>query len=134
MRIPTASQAFCLALALGVAAPVGAMAQQAPATAAPPLLSTAPAPRLASSLPDITYEELIGSPDRTGGGYSAAALGLGAIGGVLAFNAVGGALTGSVTAGVALESALATSRVYAISSAVVGALVGQWIYDRAMAR
>jgi hypothetical protein len=134
MPFRTMPQALCLAVALAGVAPGLASAQTAPAANAPPLLSSAPAARPISSLPDITYEELIGSPDRAAGGYSATALGLGAIGGVLVFNAVGSAVAGPVTAGVALESALATSRVYAVGSAVVGALIGQWIYDRTLAR
>lgn len=73
------------------------------------------------------------------------AVGLGAIGGVVVFNlATGGtaavpmmagampALTDAgITAVSARTGAVAVSRVYAISSAVVGAMVGDYLYRRA---
>lgn len=136
--LPTkAIQAAALVALMSGAAALPAAAQAVPAPERLTLLrlaDPAPQPMPVSSLPDITYEELIGSPQHASS-YSPVALGLGAIGGVLVFNGVGSTLIGpATTAGVPLESALAASRVYAISSAVVGAFVGQWIYERVFAR
>lgn len=77
---------------------------------------------------------------------NALAIGLGAIGGVVAFNLVTGGLaalpfmgTATTTAATAAETvaategAVAVSRVYAVSSAVVGALAMDWLVTRTRA-
>ncbi len=135
MRVPRAMQVATVAVVLAGALPSLASAQGRPGQGrdGSVRLTESPTPRLPSTLPDITYEELVASSDRTTT-YNPAALGIGAVGGVLLFNAFSGTFAGPLTAGVALESAIATSRVYAVSSAVAGAFIGQWIYDRTIAR
>jgi hypothetical protein len=72
---------------------------------------------------------------------NALAVGLGAIGGVVAFNVVTGGLatlpfmgaaatTTAAEAVAATESAVAVSRVYTVASAVVGALAMDWLVTR----
>lgn len=66
----------------------------------------------------------------------ALAIGLGAIGGVVVFNLATGGMASipmlaSATGGAAVESTVAISRVYAVSSAVVGGLTGDYLYRRA---
>ena len=63
------------------------------------------------------------------------AVGLGAIGGVIVFNLATGGMAAvpmlaSATGGTVVESTVAVSRVYAVSSAVVGGLVGDYSYRR----
>lgn len=104
----------------------------APAAAAP----ATEAARPAQPLPQITFEEIMGMDARQGR-WSPVAMGVGAIGGVIGYNilaptlfpvsnAAGGPVAGTILA----DSAIAASRVYAISSAVAGAFIGQWIYDQ----
>lgn len=95
---------------------------------AAPALAEMPAEALRAP-PQITFEELAGSgPFKRP--YSPFALATGAAGGVLAYHGATTALLPSVAAGSALEAALAASRFYVVASAVGGALIGQWIYDR----
>ncbi len=66
------------------------------------------------------------------------AVGLGAIGGVVAFNLLTGGLASlpmlaSGSGALAIESTVAASRVYAVTSATVGGLVGDYIYRRSQA-
>lgn len=105
-----------------------APAAPAPAQAAPAATGAAAAP----GLPKIAFEDLAGRRDAPPP-VSMSALGLGAIGGTLVFNGLQPVL--GIRAGFAgVETALAVSRVYAVSSAVVGAVIGQWLYERAIAR
>ena len=105
--------------------------QVAPRPAAP---ATAPAkPAGVTTAPSITFEEIVGVPYRRNE-YNMWAIGAGAIGGVLAMNAILPSLGVSTvmalpTTTVGLESMLAASRVYAATSAVAGGIVGQMIYD-----
>ena len=105
--------------------------QVAPCPAAP---ATAPAkPAGVATAPSITFEEIVGVPYRRNE-YNMWAIGAGAIGGVLAMNAILPSLGVSTvmalpTTTVGLESMLAASRVYAATSAVAGGIVGQMIYD-----
>jgi len=105
--------------------------QVAPRPAAP---ATAPAkPAGVASAPSITFEEIVGVPYLRNE-YNMWAIGAGAIGGVLAMNAILPSLGVSTvmalpTTTVGLESMLAASRVYAATSAVAGGIVGQMIYD-----
>lgn len=105
--------------------------QVAPRPAAP---ATAPAkPAGVATAPSITFEEIVGVPYRRNE-YNMWAIGAGAIGGVLAMNAILPSLGVSTvmalpTTTVGLESMLAASRVYAATSAVAGGIVGQMIYD-----
>ena len=105
--------------------------QVAPRPAAP---VTAPArPAGVATAPSITFEEIVGVPYRRNE-YSMWAIGAGAIGGVLAMNALLPSLGVSTvmalpTTTAGLESMLAASRVYAATSAVAGGIVGQMIYD-----
>lgn len=66
----------------------------------------------------------------------ALAIGLGAIGGVVVFNLATGGMASipmlaSASGAAAVESTVAISRVYAVSSAVVGGLAGDYLYRRA---
>ncbi len=118
-------------------APAAGAARQAPppaAPAAPAASQAAPSQAAppAQGLPRITFEDLAGRRDAPPP-VSMSALGLGAIGGTLVFNGLQPVL--GIRAGFAgVETALAVSRVYAVSSAVVGAVIGQWLYERAIGR
>lgn len=134
-----AATALVLAVCLS-GAPAMAQQPRVPvAPVAPPAIQTPPAPLAApapampkpSPMPQVTFDELVSAtPQRPG--MNGWAVGLGALGGVITTNAMTGALLPSVTtaAGTSLESALAASRVYAVGGAVLGAFVGQWLYDR----
>ena len=144
--------ASAVALAL---APHGLSAQT---TAAPPEVTTAPVPGAPPSavvtpdaddddLPsatvpgatqtgqnnDWTFEEVMGGEVEVGPEVSPVALGVGAVAGVVAFNVLaqyvfpGSSLLSQTFVA---ETDLAASRVYAISSAVAGALAGQYVYDQ----
>jgi hypothetical protein len=126
--------AIVLAVLLLAAGPAFAQGTAPRPAARPAAEAPAPAPPAAalprpSPMPQISFEELVGSttPQRN---YSPAALGFGAIGGVALFNAAGGSLLPAITSGASVEAALAASRFYVVASAVGGAFVGQWIYDR----
>lgn len=66
----------------------------------------------------------------------ALAIGLGAIGGVVAFNVITGGMgtlplmASAGGAATAAESTVAVSRVYAVTSAVVGGLAGDYVYRK----
>lgn len=111
--------------------------QQVQATQAPPV-ATAPAapaaPAAGTKLPDLTFEQLVGDEvvrrDRT----NMYAIGAGAIAGVVVFNVVAGYVApttmvagGPLAATLVADSAIAASRIYAVTSAVVGGLVGNWV-------
>lgn len=91
-------------------------------------------------LPQVTFDEIMGIDVQTRR-WNPTAMGLGAIGGVIGYNvlaptvipasnALGGPLAGSIVA----DGAIAASRVYAISSAVAGAFIGQWLYEKVSTR
>jgi hypothetical protein len=101
-----------------------------PATPIASVESPVPAP-IPTPLPNPAYpaQETATASNRL------LALGLGALGGVVAFNLAtgglsalplfgGGAATGAVSAS---EGAVAVSRVYAVSSALAGALAADWL-------
>jgi hypothetical protein len=128
------------ALALGaicLAAAPEARAQAASPAASPAAPPAVTAPQAAPlPLPQVTFEEIMGIDARRGR-WNPTALGVGAIGGVIGYNvlapmlfpvanAAGGPLAGTIVA----DSVVSASRIYAVSSAVAGAFLGQWIYDR----
>ena len=82
---------------------------------------------------DWTFEEVMGGEVKVGPEVSPVALGVGAVAGVVAFNVLaqyvfpGSSLLSQTFVA---ETDLAASRVYAISSAVAGALAGQYVYDQ----
>lgn len=138
-------KAPALALALAIAAtslPAGAQTgdltlvqvqaqTQAQAPNAAPLPPLPPLPKLPQTDDESSWLER----------NQPIALGLGAIGGVVAFNVLTGgigalpfigaeataAATGAATT---IEGAVAISRVYAVTSAVVGALAADWLVNR----
>jgi hypothetical protein len=144
--------ALATALATGLAAgPAFAQPAPTPATPTPtqgsqrpgatpgahpgPTVSGQPTP-----MPQLTFEEIVGDIP-VGQTVSPTALGVGAIAGVIVLNLVapslwpatyltGGPLVGTIFA----DSALAASRVYTVTSAVVGAWAGQWVYSNWLAR
>ncbi|MFL5334138.1 MAG: hypothetical protein ACJ8H8_13370 [Geminicoccaceae bacterium] len=82
---------------------------------------------------DWTFEEVMGGQVKVGPQVSPAALGAGAVAGVVAFNMLAQyVFPGSnlLAQSVVAETDVAASRIYAISSAVAGALAGQYIYDQ----
>lgn len=113
MRRRIAALAFSLALLPTVA---GAQVATPPATEPPPLLS---APQAAEKPFD----------------YYPIVIGLGAVAGVVAFNALaigiealpGGMAAGAGAALVPAEASVAISRVYAVTSAVTGALIAYYL-------
>ena len=143
------------AVALGLA-PYELAAQT---TAAPPAVTTAPVPGAGRRQPatapkaddddlpsatvpgatqtgehnDWTFEEVMGGEVKVGPEVSPVALGVGAVAGVVAFNVLaqyvfpGSSLLSQTFVA---ETDLAASRIYAISSAVAGALAGQYVYDQ----
>jgi hypothetical protein len=103
----------------------------APPEVTPPQAVT-PRPA-APSAPDWTFEEVLGGEVTVDSDYSPVAMGLGAVAGVVAFNALaqyvipnGSLLSETILAG----SEVAASRIYAVGSAVAGALAGQYIYEQ----
>ena len=113
-----------------------AEAAQAPAAPAPvpaPVPMPAPAPAPAAVIPPPSW--LPHSLWVAGPNTATVVAGLGAVAGVVAFNtaALGvGALPGGATllgsSMIPAEMAVAVSRVYAVSSAVVGAWIGDFLY------
>lgn len=88
--------------------------------------------KAASSIPAVKFEEIVGKPAASS--YSLTAIAIGAVAGVLAVNWLAPALGYTVLASAAaeapvtaagLETALAASRVTAISSAILGGVAGQ---------
>jgi hypothetical protein len=136
LRIPRLALAVLAVTGLGAAAGSEALAQvQAPRPPAPAAAPTADPVRPFQPLPQITFEEIMGMDARQVR-WNPYAMGLGAIGGVVGYNvlaptlfpmshAAGGPLAGTLLA----DTAISASRLYAVSSAVAGAFVGQWLYD-----
>lgn len=102
-----------------------------------------PAPRAEAGktavpgLPAVTFEEIVAQPSHHAG-YSLTAIALGAVAGVVAVNWIlpvlgyqtaTAAMAGLPVTAATLESALATSRLYAVGSAVGGGAVGQLLYS-----
>jgi hypothetical protein len=124
---------FALAAALCLLS--GNLAAQPAPPAAPPEVTppqaATPSPA-APSAPDWTFEEVLGGEVTVDSDYSPVAMGLGAVAGVVAFNVLaqfvpnGGLLSETFLAG----SEIAASRIYAVGSAVAGALAGQYIYEQ----
>lgn len=94
-----------------------------------------PGPRTAQAptVPDWTFEEVMGGNVTVGKPVSPWAVGIGALAGVVTFNVLqqyafpgGGFLAQTVLA----ESEIAASRIYAVGSAVAGALAGQYVYEQ----
>ena len=117
-----------------------AAAQNAPAKPAVPVLPvpqpdandvpTLPRP---SATPGWTFEEVLGGEVTVGEPVSPTALAVGALTGVVAFNVLqqyvfpnGSLLSQTFLA----ESDIAASRIYAIGSAALGALAGQYVYEQ----
>lgn len=127
------------ALAQTTPAPAPAQGSQRPG-AAPgghpsPIVSGQPTP-----MPNLTFEEIVGDIPATQS-ISPTAIVVGAITGVIVFNivapglfpasyATGGPLVGTIFA----DTALAASRVYAVTSAAVGGWTGQWVYTNWLSR
>ena len=128
---------FALASLLIVGLSAGTSAQtlqQSPPSAAP---RAETGKNAVPGLPEVTFEEIVGPPPHPAG-YSLTAIALGAVAGVVAVNwliPVLGYQTAAATVGgvpvtaATLESALATSRLYAVGSAVAGGAVGQMLYS-----
>ena len=94
----------------------------------PPLTTTAPE----APLPGWIFEEVVSSPRQRSWNFTA--LGVGAVGGVAAFNVLqdyffpaAGATTTISWVG---ADPIAASRIFAISSAVLGAFAGQYVFAR----
>jgi hypothetical protein len=105
---------------------------QAQPNAQPDALPGVVAPK-APGTPDWTFEEVLGGDVTVGPQYSPTAMGIGALAGVVAFNVLqqyvvpnGSLLSQTFVA----ETDLAASRIYAIGSAVAGALAGQYVYEQ----
>ena len=120
--------AAALTLAIGLAQP--ALAQSG--GSAPPML----APSLENPIPAPLPGPINPAPEAAAANGRLLALGLGALGGVVAFNLATGGLSalpliggaGAATGALsASEGAVAVSRVYAVSSSLVGALVADWL-------
>ncbi len=133
-----------LALATAmIAAPAASWAQPRPAPApaatpqTPPARPTAAAPLATpSGLPNLTFDDIMGE---TGHGptVNVGAIAAGAVVGVVAFNVLGAYLFpgtyahGGPLVGTAIaDSALAASRIYAVSSAVAGGYIAYWLGSR----
>ena len=148
-----------LFLASAVALGLAPYELRAQTTAAPPAVTTAPVPDVpppaamapkadddddlpSATVPgatqtgehnDWTFEEVMGGEVKVGPEVSPVALGVGAVAGVVAFNVLaqyvfpGSSLLSQTFVA---ETDLAASRVYAIGSAVAGALAGQYVYDQ----
>jgi hypothetical protein len=87
----------------------------------------------APSAPDWTFEEVLGGEVTVGQELSPVALGVGALAGVVAFNVLAQYVfpnTDLLTQTFLAETDLAASRIYAVGSAVAGALAGQYIYEQ----
>jgi hypothetical protein len=134
--LATGGPAFAQPAPTPAPAPQGSQRPGAAPGAHPgPTVSGQPTP-----MPQLTFEEIVGDIP-TGQTISPTALTVGAIAGVVVLNLVaptlwpasyltGGPLVGTIFA----DSALAASRVYAVSSAAVGAWAGQWVYSNWLAR
>ncbi len=127
---------LALASLLIVGLCVGTSAQT-PQQSPPPTAPQAEAGKnTVPGLPAVTFEEIVGQPTHQAG-YSLTAIALGAVAGVVAVNwlipvlgyqTAAAAMGGAPVTAAALESALATSRLYAVGSAVGGGAVGQMLY------
>jgi len=133
--MPNMTMLFALVLLLIGGASVGASAQVQQSQSAAPGVETRRSHD--PGLPAVTFEEIVGQP-KSSAGYSLAAISAGAVAGVVAFNlllpvlgytTVSAALAAAPITGATLESALATSRVFAVGSAVAGGLAGHWLYS-----
>lgn len=120
--------AAALTLAISLAQP--ALAQNG--GSAPPM----PAPSLENPIPAPLPGPISPAPEAAAANSRLLALGLGALGGVVAFNLATGGLSalpliggaGAATGALsASEGAVAVSRVYAVSSSLAGALVADWL-------
>jgi len=112
--------------------PLGLL-QQAQAPQAQPASPTPGATAAAPKLPSATFEQLVGDEVVRRDRINPYAIGVGAIAGVVVFNVVtaylspGAMMAGGPLAATAVaDSAIAASRIYAVTSAVVGALAGNW--------
>ena len=117
-----------------------ALAQNAPANPTAPVLPAPqpdaddlPALPKPSATPGWTFEEVLGGEVTVGEPVSPTALAVGALTGVVAFNVLqqyvfpnGSLLSQTFLA----ESDIAASRIYAIGSAALGALAGQYVYEQ----
>ena len=112
-----------------------------------PVLAQATAPaaspsRVASPVPDVdvddpthdpTFEEVMGGEVTVGEPVSPTAMAVGALAGVAVFNILGQYLfpnTSLLSQTFLAESDIAASRLYAVGSAVAGALAGQYVYEQ----
>lgn len=89
--------------------------------------------KIAGAAPNWTFEEVVGADVNVDAAVSPWAMGVGALAGVVGFNLLQqyvvpgwGGLGGTWLA----ETDIAASRIYAVGSAVVGALAGQAVYDQ----
>lgn len=143
------ARTLMLAAAITLAGYGAAMAQQRPAThapaATPPASAAAQTPPIArptaplgtpSGMPALTFGDIVGERG-TSTPISLGGVAVGAVAGVVVFNVVtayffpgvfayGAPLAGTVVA----ESALAASRIYAITSAALGGVAGNWVMTR----
>lgn len=98
-------------------------------TNAPSVTAAKPLP----GSPTISFDEIVGVPYRREQ-YNLWAIGFGAVGGVMAVNAlmpILGASTVAVlpTTTAGLETIIATAQTYSVVGAVSGGIIGQMIYD-----
>jgi hypothetical protein len=127
-----------LAQATAPAAPPSRVAPSAPDIDAddPTPDPTPVLPRAApevSPAPGWTFEEVMGGEVTVGEPVSPTAMAIGALAGVAAFNVLGQYLfpnTSLLSQTFLAESDIAASRLYAVGSAVAGALAGQYVYER----
>ncbi|MFO1039267.1 MAG: hypothetical protein U1E45_20680 [Geminicoccaceae bacterium] len=89
--------------------------------------------KVAGAAPNWTFEDVVGADVNVDAPVSPWAMGVGALAGVVGFNLLQqyvvpgfGGLGGTWLA----ETDIAASRIYAVGSAVVGALAGQAVYDQ----
>ena len=87
----------------------------------------------APSAPGWTFEEVMGGDVTVGEPVSPTAMAVGALAGVVAFNVLAQYVfpnSSLLSQSVVAETDLAASRIYAVGSAVAGALAGQYVYDQ----
>lgn len=131
MSLHPVSTAAAALITIGLAG--AASAQTAPLPAAPKVDALkVESHKPGSAIPSVKFEEIVPRP--VGGGYSLTAIAIGAVAGVIVVNwlapvfgysmLTAAAAEAPVTAA-GLETALAASRVTAVSSAVVGGVAGQ---------
>lgn len=120
--------------ALAQNTPATRPAQLAPADDDDPAVPVAPnaAPQVQPA-PGWTFEEVMGGEVTVGEPVSPTAMAVGALAGVAAFNVLAQYVfpnSNLLAQTVVAETDIAASRIYAVGSAVAGALAGQYVYEQ----